>query len=130
MKDTPQQVAFYRQLGENIRTYRRRSKLSQDRLAKLIGLTRTSLTNTENGRQHPPLHTLCAIAENLKVDISELLPRPLARAASVDITAMVGDQLRGADELAFVKSGLGIESGGSNGDTETQDTGDGGCASR
>ena len=130
MKDPPKQAAFYRQLGENIRTYRKRSKLSQDRLAKLIGLTRTSLTNIENGRQHPPLHTLCEIAEKLKVDISELLPRPVAPAAAVDITAMVGDQLRGADELAFIKSGLGIKSGGSNGDTETQDTGDGGCASR
>lgn len=130
MKDAPQQAVFYQKLGENIRTCRKRSNLSQDGLAKLIGLTRTSLTNIENGRQHPPLHTLCEIVEKLKVDISELLPRPLAAAETVDITAIVGNQLRGANELAFIKSGIGIEKRGSYGDTETQDTGDGGVASR
>jgi len=130
MKDISQQSAFYRQLGTNIRTCRKRSKLSQEGLATLIGLTRTSLTNIENGRQHPPLHTLCEIVEKLKVDISELLPRPLPATESVDITAMVGHQLRGADELAFIKSGLGIKNRGLNGDTETQDSSDSGNTSR
>ncbi|OIQ80717.1 anaerobic benzoate catabolism transcriptional regulator [mine drainage metagenome] len=130
MKDAPQQTAFYRQLGASIRTCRKRSNLSQEGLATLIGLTRTSLTNIENGRQHPPLHTLCEIVEKLKVDISELLPRPLAAAEAVDITAMVGNQLRGADELAFIKSGLGIKNRGSHGDTETQDSSDGGITTR
>jgi transcriptional regulator with XRE-family HTH domain len=130
MKDAPQQVAFYQQLGENIRTCRKRKELSQDALAKLIGLTRTSLTNIENGRQHLPLHTFCEIAEKLKVNIVELLPRPLAPAEAVDITAMVGHQLRSADELAFIKAGIGIKNRGAHGDTETQDTGDGRSASR
>ncbi|MEO8630212.1 MAG: helix-turn-helix transcriptional regulator [Betaproteobacteria bacterium] len=130
MKDTRQQAAFYRQLGQNIRTVRKRSKLSQDGLAQLVGLTRTSLTNIENGRQHPPLHTLCEIVEKLKVDISELLPRPIASGEAIDVAVMIGDQLRGEDELAFIKSGIAIKTGGSNGDTETQDTSDGGSSSR
>ena len=125
----PQQVAFYRRLGENIRAARKRSKLSQDALAKLVGLTRTSLTNIENGRQHPPLHTLCEIVERLRVDISELLPRSLAGVESIDITAMVGDQLRGADELAFIETAIGIKKRGEHGDTETQDTSAGGDTS-
>ena len=117
MKDVPQQVVFYQQLGENIRRCRKQSKLSQDTLAKLIGLTRTSLTNIENGRQHPPLHTFCALVEKLKVDFSELLPRPFTTAESVDIKAMVGHQLRGEDELAFIKTGIGFKNRGSHGDT-------------
>jgi transcriptional regulator with XRE-family HTH domain len=130
MKDAPQQIAFYRQLGENIRACRKRNKLSQDALAKLIGLTRTSLTNIENGRQHPPLHTFCEIGENLKVDISELLPRPPATPEAVDITAMVGDQLRSVDELEFIKAGIGIKNRGTHGDTKTQNTSDGRITSR
>ena len=129
IKDAPQQVAFYRRLGENIRRCRKRSKLSQETLAKLIGLTRTSLTNIENGRQHPPLHTLCEIAEKLRVDIKELLPRPLTITESIDIKAMVGHQLRGTDELAFIATGIGIKNRGSNGDTETEDTSDSSHAS-
>jgi transcriptional regulator with XRE-family HTH domain len=119
MKDMPQQAIFYRRLGENIRAARKRSKLSQDALAKLVGLTRTSLTNIENGRQHPPLHTLCEIVKNLRVDIAELLPKSLARAESIDITAIAGHQLRGSDELAFVETAIGIKKRGAHGDTET-----------
>lgn len=125
MKNAAQQAAFYQQLGENIRACRRRSNLSQDGLAKLIGLTRTSLTNIENGRQHPPLHTLCEIVAKLKVDIAELLPRPPAAANAADIAAMAGSQVRGANELAFIQNGIGINDRGSHGDTETQNTGDG-----
>src|ERR1700684_4591763 len=77
MKSADQLEIFYRQLGTNIRECRNRLNLSQDALGKLIGMTRTSLTNIESGRQHPPLHTFCEIAEQLKVDVLELLPRPL-----------------------------------------------------
>lgn len=130
MRDAKQQAVFYQQLGENIRMCRKKARLSQDMLAKLIGLTRTSLTNIENGRQHPPLHTLCDLGEKLKVDIAELLPRKLSAASEIDIAAMVGSQLQGAEELAFVTSAIGIKTGGSHGDTETQNTGDGGSPSR
>ena len=65
-KTISQQLTFYPQLGENIRKYRKDRHLSQERLANLVGLTRTSLTNIEKGRQHPPLHTLCEIIEQLQ----------------------------------------------------------------
>jgi transcriptional regulator with XRE-family HTH domain len=117
MKNAPQQATFYRKLGENIRKCRKRHKLSQDALAKLVGLTRTSLTNIESGRQHPPLHTFCDIVEQLKANVFELLPRPVTATEPVDVKAMVGEQLRGAQELAFIESGIGNKNGGSNGDT-------------
>ncbi|MBK8091524.1 MAG: helix-turn-helix transcriptional regulator [Verrucomicrobiaceae bacterium] len=117
MKNAPQQAMFYHRLGQNIRKCRKRHKLSQDALAKLIGLTRTSLTNIESGRQHPPLHTFCDIVEQLKVDVLELLPRAIAATEPVDVKAMVGMQLRGDKELAFIESGIGIKTGGSNGNS-------------
>jgi transcriptional regulator with XRE-family HTH domain len=125
MKDSPHQVAFYKQLGANIRKSRRRLELSQDDLARSIGLTRTSLTNIENGRQHPPLHTFCDLAEQLKVDISALLPNRSA-AGAVDLNAMAKQQVRGESELAFISSAIGIKQKETlNGDTKEKDRSDG-----
>src|ERR1700712_1244755 len=108
MKDMPQQAEFYKRLGENLRQARKRAKLSQDEVANLVGLKRTSLTNIESGRQHPPLHVLCDIAEKLQVAVSELLPAKQTRAEPQDLHKMVGDQLRGADELAFITTAIGL----------------------
>lgn len=125
MKDAPQQAAFYQRLGENIRKCRKRRGLSQDALAKLMGLNRTSLTNIENGRQHPPLHTFCEIVEQLKVDISELLPHPLATTEPVNVKVMVGSQVRGENERTFIEAGIGIKGKGSYGDTKKKNPSDG-----
>ena len=110
MKNAAQQEIFYRQLGTNIRECRNRLNLSQDALGRLIGMTRTSLTNIESGRQHPPLHTFCEIAEQLKVDVLELLPRPLALAESdSQVKAMVRLQIHAASERTFIETGIGIK---------------------
>ena len=101
---------FYKELGVNIREHRKRLKLSQDALARSIGLTRTSLTNIEGGRQHPPLHTFCDIVEQLKVDASTLLPKKAVSTERMDVKAMAGRQVRGDEELAFIRSGIGIKS--------------------
>jgi transcriptional regulator with XRE-family HTH domain len=123
MKDAPQEAAFYQQLGANIRKYRTRLELSQDALARLVGLTRTSLTNIENGRQHPPLHTFCEIVEQLKADVSELLPRPLTTAEPANVKAILGRQVRRENERAFIETGIGMKEKGSHGDTETKNSG-------
>jgi len=120
---TSQQIALYRKLGENIRKCRTQRKLSQDELAKLVGLNRTSMTNIEKGRQHPPLHTLCEIVEHLKVDISELLPRPTAMQDPLDLKALARPQVRGDEELAFIETA--IKGGKAYGDTKKQDSSDG-----
>ena len=104
-----QQAEFYRKLGESIRKSRKRRKLSQDKLAKMVGLTRASLTNIENGRQHPPLHTFCEIVEQLGVKFAELLPRSLAPRDSIEVEALVGSQARDKNELAFIETGIGIK---------------------
>lgn len=67
---------FYVEFGRNIRRQRERTevKLSQDALAKRVGLSRTSITNIEKGRQQVPLHMLYSFADALGVDPSLLLP--------------------------------------------------------
>jgi transcriptional regulator with XRE-family HTH domain len=126
-KNTPQQLMFYKQLGENIRQCRKDRDLSQERLASLVGLTRTSLTNIEKGRQHPPLHTLCEIIEHLQVAIVDLLPRPAAIKEPSDIKALAGEQVRGDDELAFIETAIKGEK--SHGHKKKQDSGNGGKTS-
>lgn len=120
-KKTPQLAAFYTELGANIRKFRLKRDLSQEQLANLVGLTRTSLTNIEKGRQHPPLHTFCELVEQLKIDFATLLPRPVAIKAPSDLKALAGKQVRGADELAFIETAIKGEK--SYDDTKTQDSG-------
>lgn len=115
MKDALQQTEFYRQLGESIRKFRKKRHLSQDALARLVGLTRTSLTNIENGRQHPPLHTLTEIVEQLRVEFSELLPQTHINRSPVNIEALAEQQTRSDDELVFIQTGIGIKGKNSHG---------------
>ncbi len=66
---------FYRAFGELVRLHREgRQGLTQEKLGRLVGLSRTSITNIERGRQHIALHQLFAIAEALKVRPDALLP--------------------------------------------------------
>ena len=66
--------ALYAAVGVRVREARRSQKMSQEDLANRVGLTRTSITNVEAGRQKLPLHTLFAIAEALGMEAKELLP--------------------------------------------------------
>jgi transcriptional regulator with XRE-family HTH domain len=65
---------LYRAIGKLVRLARERAALTQEQLAARVGLTRTSITNIERGRQKIQVHTLCAIAEAVGVPCSALLP--------------------------------------------------------
>jgi transcriptional regulator with XRE-family HTH domain len=69
-----EQDAFYRELGERIRVTRRARQLPQARLAELVGLKRTSITNIERGKQKLLAHTLFDIALVLGVEPGALFP--------------------------------------------------------
>jgi transcriptional regulator with XRE-family HTH domain len=95
---------LYKFVGKRIRAVREKRKVSQDRLAKLIGLTRTSVTNIEGGKQKLLLHTLVDIARQLHVSAAELLPHetnelklPLGLPPSVErwIDSMAKTQSKG-----------------------------------
>jgi len=68
---------FYRKVGENIRAKRKERGLSQEGLAKAVGLKRPSMSNIEKGRQNILLHTFCDIAETLDSNPTALLPERL-----------------------------------------------------
>lgn len=66
---------FDRALGERIREARERVGVKQDQLAQAVGLSRTSITNIERGRQGVQVYLLAQIAEVLGRPAAELLPR-------------------------------------------------------
>jgi transcriptional regulator with XRE-family HTH domain len=66
---------FYAELGRRIRVVRESRGLTQEALASLISLTRTSITNIEKGRQKLLVHTLIDIAVALKATPESLLPQ-------------------------------------------------------
>ena len=68
------QATLYQLLGTRIRTARARVGMSQAKLAEKLGMSRTSVVNIEAGRQHPPLHVVWSIAEELHTDVALLLP--------------------------------------------------------
>ena len=65
---------FYRLLGNLISEKRIAAKKSQEVLASLVGLKRTSITNIEAGRQKIQVFTLYRIAAALDIPVNILLP--------------------------------------------------------
>lgn len=66
---------LYQAFGRAVRMRREtRDGMTQEKLGHAVGLSRTSITNIERGRQHVSLHQLFALADALKVQVTELMP--------------------------------------------------------
>lgn len=61
--------------------------MTQEKLGRLVGLSRTSITNIERGHQHVSLHHIFAIAEALRVPPDALLPEVTARKGESDVAS-------------------------------------------
>lgn len=65
--------SFYEAVGRRIREARK-GKITQEALASIVSLTRTSIVNIEQGRQQLFVHTLVDIARALHVPVADLIP--------------------------------------------------------
>lgn len=65
---------FYKHIGMAIRRGREALDMTQSELARLVGLSRTSLTNIELGRQRILVDQLADLANALHVPFNTLLP--------------------------------------------------------
>ncbi len=68
--------AIARHLANNILALRKTRGLSQDQLAKLAEIPRSTLTHIESGGGNPSLQNLAKLSFALQVGIEELLSRP------------------------------------------------------
>jgi len=97
----------YVEFGRNVRRLREREGfgLSQDALSKRVGLSRTSVTNIEKGRQQVPLHALYTFADALGVEPIVLLPdkkslAPERKRVTIDLDKLPSDVAAFVDRLA------------------------------
>lgn len=65
---------FYEELGKAIRKRREGCGLKQAELGNRLGLSRTSVTNIESGRQRLLADQLCRVATILECEVADLLP--------------------------------------------------------
>lgn len=59
-------------LGKRLKELRKQKNLSQERLAELIGVESTTLSNIENGRNYPLFATLEKILDVLEVNFIDV----------------------------------------------------------
>jgi transcriptional regulator with XRE-family HTH domain len=95
---------FYTAVGRLVREARDKAGLTQEALASRVGLTRTSVTNIEKGRQKLLLHTFCDLAGALGVLPDALLPESRESPAEPEIE----DLLKGRPkkEQEWIKSAI------------------------
>ena len=96
------QDAFYAEVGQRVRKARDARGLTQEALATLVSLTRTSITNIEKGRQKLLAHTIVDLATALKVSPATLLPENHSTGDGKKLDQLLKD--RSPKERAWVKS--------------------------
>lgn len=62
------------ELGDRIRDARLHADLTQEKLAELAGIDRTTLQKTEAGKTDPKVSVLMRIARALHLPVRDLLP--------------------------------------------------------
>ena len=90
-------VDLYEEFGNELRAARGGSGLTQEQLAGQVGLTRTSITNIEAGRQQVSLHQLFQLAAAVGKRPADLLP-DLDAGASIMLSEPVLKKLEDDDD--------------------------------
>ncbi len=73
---TPDETAFFRQLGTRIAERRKAHDLTQAQLGEIIGITQQQIASFEIGRRRIPVSTLPLLAKALGTSIEELIGEP------------------------------------------------------
>ena len=61
------------ELGQQLKAHRKELGISQDELAEKIFVSRQSISNWENNKTYPDIHTLLLFAETFGVSLDELI---------------------------------------------------------
>lgn len=60
-------------VASNIRQYRAKYKISQEKLSELTGISQQHISNIENEQVNPSIETLIEISKALKVTVNDLV---------------------------------------------------------
>ena len=95
---------LYHVLGRRVRRRREQLDRTQDELAAQVGLTRTSITNIEQGRQKIQVHMLYSLAAALDTAVIALLPLiPAGTRNRADIEAQLPPGLDLAEQEWIIR---------------------------
>ena len=72
---TQNQAQFYQEIGGNIRDMRAWIGLTQEEVARAVGISRPSLANIEKGNQEIRLHLAVLLAEVFQCQLADLLSK-------------------------------------------------------
>lgn len=61
------------ELGNQIKMLRKEKSLSQDRLAEMIYVSRQTISNWENDKSYPDIHSLVLLSQVLEVSVDQLI---------------------------------------------------------
>jgi transcriptional regulator with XRE-family HTH domain len=89
---------LYKEFGKLVRAHRRRLKLTQGQLSERVGLSRTSITNIEQGRQKVLIHQVYALAGHLEVAPESLLPHIAGPQTTHEIDVKLSKHFKGAEK--------------------------------
>lgn len=67
-------MGIFSRVGSNIKLVRNRNKITQEKLAEMIGMDVRSVGSIESGQRNPTMRTLYKICKALGVSSSDLLP--------------------------------------------------------
>jgi transcriptional regulator with XRE-family HTH domain len=111
MLQLPNRELLLREFGILLAGERRRKHLSQAQFAARVGLSRTSVTNIERGRQAVQLYQLYTFASALQVDVVRLLPK---ESALTEAQPPASEDKRNryiADVVKWAETGKGVPGG-------------------
>src|SRR5205809_7699659 len=92
---TARSSTVYVETGRRIQEARNKARMTQERLAEAIGLSRGSMSNIERGRHKILLHTVEDIARALDVELHDLIPpRPRTSKLQGQVPADVSSHLK------------------------------------
>lgn len=61
-----------KELGKNIQKYRKLNRITQEKLAEMVGVEINSISSIETGKYFPSPENLVKISESLKISLSDL----------------------------------------------------------
>lgn len=74
-------------LGEKIAGFRKKSGISQERLAEMLDVSRQAVTKWENGKSNPDTENLIRLAEIFEVSMDELCQNEVKKEKPLDYSA-------------------------------------------
>jgi transcriptional regulator with XRE-family HTH domain len=100
-------AGFDREVGLRLQRARKKRGITQQELAKRIGLPRPSYANIESGRQRVPLDVVWRAAVVLDLSIAALVPEPLPeRTEAAPVFALAGSVIAPSRGLANLTAGF------------------------